>query len=82
MPHCQENLRKGRIVSLYSKPTQVGEENILRRLSQPALRNSANLPRNFGRRGDILGEQLRAAELDLFTVNGPERLFNKNTGLC
>lgn len=33
------------------KPTQVGGKNILRRASELSLRNSANCPRNFGRRG-------------------------------
>ena len=33
------------------KPTQVGGKNILRRARQLLLRNSANCPRNFGRRG-------------------------------
>ena len=35
----------------YRKPTQVGEERILRRSRELPLRNSAKLPRNFGRRG-------------------------------
>ena len=35
----------------YRKPTQVGEENILRRECDPSFRNSANWPRNFGIRG-------------------------------
>ena len=35
----------------YRKPTQVGEEKILRRKCDHAFRNSANWPRNFGRRG-------------------------------
>jgi len=34
----------------YRKPTQVGEEKILRRLRELSLRNSANFHRNFGRR--------------------------------
>lgn len=33
------------------KPTQVGGKNILRRAREFLLRNSANYPRNFGRRG-------------------------------
>ncbi len=33
------------------KPTQVGEKKILRRARELSLRNSANYPRNFGRRG-------------------------------
>ena len=38
----------------YRKPTQVGEEKILRRKCDPSFRNSANSPRNFGRRGALL----------------------------
>src|SRR5262249_16100292 len=37
----------------YRKPTQVGEEKILRRECEPSFRNSANSPRNFGRRGAL-----------------------------
>ena len=37
----------------YRKPTQVGEEKILRRECDVSFRNSANLPRNFGRRGAL-----------------------------
>ena len=37
--------------SPYRKPTQVDEEKILRRTRETLLRNSAKLPRNFGRRG-------------------------------
>ena len=35
----------------YRKPTQVDEERILRPAEEALLRNSAKLPRNFGRRG-------------------------------
>ena len=63
------------------KPTQVGGKNILRRARELSLRNSANYPRNFGRRG--------ASERDTFAVkrleaaeNRPRRLFIKNTALC
>ena len=35
------------------KPTQVGGMNILRRARQLSLRNSANYPRNFGKRGAL-----------------------------
>jgi hypothetical protein len=38
------------------KPTQVDEKNILRRARELSLRNSANYPRNFGRRGAIGGD--------------------------
>ena len=53
----------------YRKPTQVGEENILRRARQLSLRNSAYWPRNFGRRGVLLGEACtRRASRDLSKV--------------
>ena len=35
----------------YRKPTQVDEERILRWAREALLRNSANQPRNLGRRG-------------------------------
>ena len=56
----------------YRKPTQVGEESILRCSSESWLRNSANLPRNLGIRGPPGG----GAEKWL------RRLFNKNIWLC
>ena len=37
--------------SPYRKPTQVDEEKILRPAREALLRNSAKIPRNFGRRG-------------------------------
>ena len=45
----------------YRKPTQVGEENILRRECDPSFRNSANSPRNFGIRGARLACTVPAA---------------------
>ncbi len=36
---CQENPRRQFTVCPYRKPTQVGKENILRRASEPSLRN-------------------------------------------
>jgi len=45
---------------LYRKPTQVGEEKILRRLRELWLRNSANCHRNFGRRWASKGEGKKA----------------------
>ena len=36
---CQENPRCQSMVRPYRKPTQVGKENILRRASEPSLRN-------------------------------------------
>ena len=56
----------------YRKPTQVDEERILRPTGEALLRNSAKLPRNFGRRG----ASKEAA------VNRLKQLFSKNTGLC
>src|ERR1700722_3066457 len=38
------------------KPTQVGGKKILRRARELLLRNSANCPRNFGRRGAFCRE--------------------------
>ena len=35
----------------YRKPTQVDRKKILRPTGEGLLRNSAKLPRNFGRRG-------------------------------
>ena len=46
----------GAMWCLYRKPTQVGEEKILRRLRELWLRNSANCHRNFGRRWASKGE--------------------------
>jgi hypothetical protein len=45
----------------YRKPTQVGEEKILRRECDPSFRNSANSPRNFGIRGARLPSMVLAA---------------------
>ena len=58
--HVEPSLRAKRMYELgskksehgrpYRKPTQVVEESILRRSSDPWLRNSANWSCNFGRR--------------------------------
>ena len=66
----------------YRKPTQVGEERILRRARESSLRNSAKLPRNFGRRGASLAWRDLLPEREEAAVNWPKRLFTKNTGLC
>ena len=63
---------KAKVGCPYRKPTQVDEERILRPTGEGLLRNSAKLPRNFGRRG----ASREAA------VKRPKRLFTKNTGLC
>src|SRR5215216_1660385 len=64
------------------KPTQVGEWRTLRRSSELWLRNSANCPRNFGRRGALSGQVPRGPKLPGAAENRPRRLFTKNTGLC
>jgi len=50
IPRFLEKPRSESIWWPYRKPTQVGEERILRRLREPWLRNSAKSHRNFGRR--------------------------------
>lgn len=64
------------------KPTQVGKKNILRRARELLLRNSANYPRNFGRRGAMACESLRDSKHTVAAEKWPRRLFNKNTALC
>ena len=64
------------------KPTQVGGKNILRRTRELSLRNSANYPRNFGRRGALQCDYLRGKEHWGAAEKWPRRLFNKNTALC
>lgn len=53
------------------KPTQVGEMNILRRARQLSLRNSANYPRNFGRRGAICCDYTCCMSNEWPQRNGP-----------
>src|SRR6056297_1822944 len=59
------------------KPTQVGGMNILRRARELSLRNSANYPRNFGRRGALLGDRLRVLSLGGPQRNGPGDCLTK-----
>jgi len=66
----------------YRKPTQVGEEKILRREWEHPFRNSAKWPRNFGRRGAPVAWRGSPAEREGVAVKRPRRLFTKNTGLC
>ena len=66
----------------YRKPTQVGEEKILRRKCDPPFRNSANWPRNFGRRGAPVTCNDLLVKREGVAVKRPKRLFTKNTGLC
>jgi hypothetical protein len=50
IPCFLENPRAEPVRCPYRKPTQVGEEKILRRLRELWSRNSAIYSRNFGRR--------------------------------
>jgi hypothetical protein len=63
------------------KPTQVGVKNILRRARELSLRNSANYPCNFGRKGAFSGDR-EQRKLGKVADKWPRRLFNKNTALC
>ena len=59
------------------KPTQVGGKNILRRARELSLRNSANYPRNFGRRGDAGCDPLRVVSIWRPKRNGPGDCLTK-----
>ena len=59
------------------KSTQVGGKKILRRARELSLRNSANYPRNFGRRGAIWGETLRVLSSEWPKRNGPGDCLTK-----
>src|SRR2546423_13309391 len=54
----------------YRRPTQVGEEKILRRLRELWPRNSANFHRNFGRRWAAFGEGTCSRSLTRSQRNG------------
>jgi hypothetical protein len=56
-PIAEKNVRQ-RLLAPVPKLTLVGEENILRRVREPPLRNSANSVRNFG---------IRTASCTVFT---------------
>ena len=59
------------------KPTQVGGKNILRRARELLLRNSANYPRNFGRRGAVVCDSLRVMSRRQPQINGPGDCLTK-----
>ena len=59
------------------KPTQVGGKKILRRARELSLRNSANYPRNFGRRGALYGDPLFGASFEGPQRNGPGDCLTK-----
>ena len=78
-PIAEKNARQGPFAPV-PKPTQVGEERILRRSREPPLRNSAKLVRNFGIRTAFCIVLQRAVQE--VAEKRPGRLFTKNTGLC
>ena len=59
------------------KPTQVGGMNILRRARELSLRNSANYPCNFGRKGAIGCDYLRGMSIGWPQRNGPGDCLTK-----
>ena len=59
------------------KPTQVGGMNILRRARELSFRNSANYPRNFGRRGAASRDSLRVMSDRRPKRNGPGDCLTK-----
>ena len=59
------------------KPTQVGGKNILRRARELSLRNSANYPRNFGRRGTSSCDHLSGESEKRSKRNGPGDCLTK-----
>ena len=59
------------------KPTQVGGKNILRRAREFLLRNSANYPCNFGRRGATRCEDLRDRSIGWPQRKGPGDCLSK-----
>jgi hypothetical protein len=59
------------------KPTQVGGKNILRRARELSLRNSANYPRNFGRRGAVGGDYINCRSPWQPQRNGPGDCLTK-----
>ncbi len=82
MERCFQEITSKSSKVTVPKPTQVGVKNILRRARELSLRNSANYPRNFGKRGAIFGEDRDGPKLKMAEEKWPRRLFNKNTALC
>ena len=65
------------------RPTQVVGLSILRCSSESLLRNSANCPRNFGRRGTQTGTPHDCGWWFVWGAEDREkRLFIKNIGAC
>ena len=61
---CGEKRLEVHLRCPYRKPTQVDEERILRPAGEGLFRNSANCPRNFGRRGAYYGRPQRIGPSD------------------
>lgn len=59
------------------KPTQVGGKKILRRARELSLRNSANYPRNFGRRGAETRDYTSCMSVEQPQRNGPGDCLTK-----
>ena len=59
------------------KPTQVGGKKILRRARELLLRNSANCPRNFGRRGATIRDSPSGMSGRWPQINGPGDCLTK-----
>ena len=66
-----------RLKATVPKPTQVGGKNILRRARELSLRNSANYPRNFGRRGAIWRDYTCCMSAGRSQRNGPGDCLSK-----
>ena len=64
IPGFQEKFRKEDAWCPYRKPTQVSGMSILRRVGEISPRNSAKLPRIFGRRGAPLGGSQKRGPTD------------------
>src|SRR5512141_703717 len=77
IPCFQENPRVELVRCPYRKPTQVGEEKILRRLRELWSRNSAIYPRNFGRRGARNGVGVRPRSCPGSQINGGSDCLTK-----
>lgn len=59
------------------KPTQVGGKKILRRARELSLRNSANYPRNFGKRGALCRDSTCSMSGGGPQINGPGDCLTK-----
>jgi hypothetical protein len=65
------------LMATVPKPTQVGGKKILRRARELLLRNSANCPRNFGRRGAVIRDYTSGRSGGQPQINGPGNCLTK-----